>query len=324
LRIGIIGFGSIGKRYCENLIKLGFSDITLLRTQNRKNKFGLDEVYNEKDFFTIAFDFIILSNPTSLHFEYLEKLLPKQYNLLVEKPIVATTREFLSLVNMLHDYKALGMCAYNLRFHPCVCKVSELLGTNYLGKIYSARFFVGQYLPEWRPQTDYRESYSAKSSLGGGVVLDLIHEIDLASFLCGNVKNNFHALVGRLSALEIETEDIAEIHYQSENDTMVSIHLDYLTRGYTRYFELICENGKILCDLFVAEVKITSDQKNIPDVFTFKEFTRNDMYISLIEYYIGCVKSQTQPKPTLSDGLSSLITALSAKSFWKNNEKSIN
>lgn len=317
MKIGVIGFGSIGRRHCENLLKLGFSDITLLRTQSKGNELRLDEVFSEDEFLSIPFDFIILSNPTSLHFRYLEKLIAKQFNILVEKPIVSKIEESRSLKKMLQNYKALGMCAYNLRHHPCVRKVTELLRTSSLGKIYSARFFVGQYLPDWRPQSDYRESYSASSALGGGVVLDLIHEIDLAAFLCGNVKSNFHAMVGKLSSLEIETEDIAEIHYQSEYETMISIHLDYLTRGYSRYFELICENGKILCDLFGAEVKIIGDKNIITDVFTFKEFNRNDMYLSLIEYYFGCIKSQTQPKPNLTDGLSSLNTALTTKSFWK-------
>jgi predicted dehydrogenase len=321
LKIGVIGFGSIGRRHCENFISLGYSDITLLRSQSKSNIFGLNEIYVDDEFLAVPFDFIILSTPTSLHFPYLKKLILMQQNIFVEKPIVSNNEEAKSLQKLLTNYHGLGMCGYNLRFHPCVKKVYELLSSNNMGQIYSARFFVGQYLPDWRPYSDYRVSYSAKSDLGGGVVLDLIHEIDLASFLFGKVKKSFHAMVGKLSALEIETEDIAEIHYQAENDTLVSIHLDYLTRGYSRYFEVICENGRIHCDLYTAEIKVIRNKNIVTDVFTFKEFNRNDMYLSLIRYFTDCIETKTQPQPNLFDGMESLNTALTAKSFWKNNEK---
>ena len=320
MKIGVIGFGSIGKRHCENLINLGFNDITLLRNKNRGNVFGLNEIFNEKDFLSIPFDFIILSNPPFLHFTYLKKLIIMQHNILVEKPIVATQEEANIINKLLEQYYGIGMCGYNLRFHPCVSKIHELLSNNKMGRIYSARFFVGQYLPDWRPNYDYREFYSAKSHLGGGVILDLIHEIDLACFLIGKVKKNFHSIVGKLSTLDIETEDIAEIHYQTDNNTLVSIHLDYLTPGYSRYFELVCEKGRVFCDLFNAEIKIITYNNVVSDFYKFKKFNRNDMYVALIRYFINCIITKTQAKPSLVDGLESLNIALKAKSFWKNNE----
>lgn len=315
MKIGVIGFGSIGKRHCENLISMGYSDITLLRSRAKSNPLGLNEVYDEDKFMSVPFDFVILSNPTSHHFRYLKQLIPLRRNLLVEKPIAAAFNEAAELAALLKNYDARGMCAYNLRFHPCVVKINELLSGNVAGKVYSVRFFVGQYLPDWRPGVDYRESYSAKKSFGGGVILDLIHEIDLAEFFCGSVQTGFHAIVDKISDLEIDSEDIAEIHYKSAKGISVSIHLDYLTKGYSRYFELLCENGNVHCDLFNAEIKISGDNNNIWDSYLFKDFRRNDMYISMIRYYIECLKSGVQPVPTLSDGLSSLTTALNAKSF---------
>ena len=318
MKIGVIGFGSIGRRHCENLIRLGYHDITLLRERSKGNDLNLKELFSEEEFLSVPFDFVILSNPTALHFKFLSKLIPRQLNLLVEKPISANRDEADQLNILLQKYKGLGLCAYNLRFHPCVKKVSELLEDNYLGKIYSARFFVGQYLPDWRPGSDYRYSYSASKSMGGGVVLDLIHEIDMAAFLCGNVKNSLHAIVDKVSDLEIETEDIVEVHYRSKTDALISIHMDYLLKGYSRHFEIICKNGSIDCDLFNAVIKIYRGDNLAAETIDYSnDFSRNEMYLAMMEYYIQCIKNKIHPRPSFTEGLASLETALAIKSQFR-------
>lgn len=315
MKIGLIGFGSIGKRHVENLIKLGFKDITLLRVKGRSNELKLNELFIESEFLNIHFDFIIISNPPSKHFYFIKKLVLLQRNFIVEKPLVHLIEEVKELKYVLKDYNGLDFCAFNLRFHPAVKKVKELLNNKIIGKIYSARFFVGQNLIDWRPDSDYKESYSAKINLGGGVILDLIHEIDLAQFYFGKEKKHFHSIVDKLSTLRIETEDIAEIHYKSEQDVIVSIHLDYLVKGYSRYFEIIGENGRIVCDIFKPSVTIIGQKNKIIEKIKFINFKKNDMYVDLIKYFITCLKKNENPTPSLSDAIHPLETAIKAKSF---------
>jgi predicted dehydrogenase len=315
LKVGVIGFGSIGSRHCDNLVRLGIMDITLFREKGRENQQGFKEVYSFQEFLSGNYDFIILANPTALHYKFLAKLIPGQINLLVEKPLLATKEEYIQLKPTLQKYKAIGMCAYNLRFHPCIIKLKEILDNNALGKIYSARLFVGQYLPDWHPEKDYRNTYSAVKMLGGGVVLDLIHEIDLANFLFGPVKEHFHAIVGKVSDLEIETEDLVEIHYKSYKNAYVSIHMDYLVKGYSRYTEIIAEKGRIYCDLFNNEIKSTAEGNKVIQAYSFPGFKRNDMYLSMLEYYIRNIEEKTYPSPSLKDGLTSPKVALRTKSY---------
>jgi len=317
-KIGLIGYGSIGKRHCDNLINIGANNITLFREKGKGNLHGLVEIYDEQAFLERDYDFIILSNPTAFHFSFLEKLIPRNLNLLVEKPLSATKEEYDKLKVLISNYRGIGMCAYNLRFHPCVIKAKEIMDGQILGNIYSSRFFVGQYLPDWHPETDYRTSYSASKKLGGGVVLDLIHEIDLAFFLHGEAKNTLYAITAKVSDLKIETEDLAEILYLSTSNAIVSIHMDYLVRGYSRYFEIIGEKGRLYCDLSKNEIQLVKDKNEIAASFGFSEFKRNDMYLSLIRYYIQCVVEGINPIPKLSDGLVSLNIALKTKS--KSNE----
>lgn len=314
LKAGIIGFGSVGKRHCANLLTLGVKNITLYRENGKGNPDGFKEVYDKQEFIEGEYDLIVLANPTALHFQYLQWLMPLQVNLLVEKPLVATPDEYIKLKEILTNYHGTGMCAFNMRFHPCVKEAEKIINENRLGKIYSARFFVGQYLPDWRPGTDYRRSYSSRKDLGGGVVLDLIHEIDLAARLCGPVNDRFHAMTGKVSSLGIETEDQAEIHYCSSNGAFISIHLDYLVRGYSRYFEIVGEKARLCADLSENRIRLTGDRNEVLSDLHFAGFDRNDMYLALMLHYLESVMKRTKPIPSLEEGMVSMETALRAKS----------
>ncbi|MBT3748588.1 MAG: Gfo/Idh/MocA family oxidoreductase, partial [Bacteroidetes bacterium] len=185
MKIGMIGYGSIGRRHVENLLFLGQKDIVLLREIGVGNPHNLQEVSTIEDLILAKPQAIILANPTSMHSKYLELILKDGIDILAEKPLVSSISEVNRLERELIEYSGVGMTAFNLRFHPCIQKAKEILSSGLLGNIYSARLYVGQYLPDWRPGKNYSEIYSAKKELGGGVVFDLIHEIDIACDLFG-------------------------------------------------------------------------------------------------------------------------------------------
>jgi predicted dehydrogenase len=312
MKIGIVGYGSIGSRHAGNLIGLGYNDITLMRTQGKGNSLGLNEINDCDEFLSGKFDCVIVCNPTSLHFDTITPLIRENINILVEKPLVYLPNELESLTAMLSNYRGLGMVAYNMRFHPCIRRIKELINAGTLGSPLSARLSVGQYLPDWRPSHDYRTGVSALRSLGGGVVLELIHEIDMAIHLFGPPSSAIQSVAMRASALEIETEDISEILYVAANKTLVSIHQDYLNRTYRRNIEIMGSEATLDCDLKSASIKITGATDKIIAEETIP-FARNDMYVSLIDYYTSCIRSSTQPEPSLSEGLVSVAAALKVK-----------
>lgn len=312
MKAGIIGYGSIGRRHAANLDTLGIRNITLLREKGRGNEQGFSEVYNRDEFLAMPFSFIIVSNPTTFHYETLVPLMRAGKNLLVEKPLVFAENEFTGIAAELKDYKGIGMMAYNMRFHPCVQRVAELLSGNVAGKPLSARFTVGQYLPDWRPGRDYSTGVSALKSLGGGVVLELIHEIDMAIHLLGKPASEVKSVALKISDLNIETEDISEIIWLSESNTLVSVHQDYLNRDYRRAFEIVCENGTIFCDMKEPAVRIVGEggKAIIDERFRFE---RNDMYLSMMRYFTTCVRNGELPQPSLAGSLASVRVALDVK-----------
>lgn len=312
MKIGLIGYGSIGRRHVKNLVSLGYTDITLLREKGHGNEFDLKE---EHDFDTFArndFSFIIISNPASFHFRTVLPFIKSNRNLLIEKPVVSVKSEYLAMKELISSYTGYGMVAYNMRFHPCIKRIREIIGRGLLGRVYSSRFFVGQYLPEWRPDQDYRTGVSALKSLGGGVVFELIHEIDMAVYLFGKPVSSVSSVAIKSSDLEIETEDISEILFLSETNVIISIHQDYLNRDYRRTVEIVGEKGTLDCDLKTSEIKIVSGNEKTISGETIP-FMRNDMYFDLVKYYTDCITKGELPVPDLGTALESVRIALEVK-----------
>jgi len=312
MKIGLVGYGSIGKRHTENLLTLGYRNITLFRTSGKGNDHNLKEIYDFQEFTKEHFDFVIISNPSTKHFQTALPFLRSDTNLLIEKPLVFTEEEEVALESLVERYKGIGMVALNMRFHPCMTRLKEILSSGLLGKAYSARFSVGQYLPDWRPGKDYSTGVSALKKLGGGVVLELIHEIDMAIYLFGSPSSEISSIALKTSDLEIETEDISEILWKSESNTIISVHQNYLSRSYRREIEIIGAEGTIFCDLKASTIRIIGINGAIMAEETIP-FERNDMYLSLMKYFAGCVKEGQHAHPDLSESLDSVRVALKVK-----------
>jgi predicted dehydrogenase len=318
VKFGVIGYGSIGQRHIRNLLAIGYDDIVLLRNIGSGNEYNFSEYSEMKALLDAQPDAVIIASPTSLHAEYLTQVLEHDVHVLAEKPLVATFEEWQSLQNQLVNYKGIGMTAYNMRFHPCVREIQQILVGDELGKIYSARFFVGQYLPDWRLGKDYSRSYSANREMGGGVLFDLIHEIDLACYLVGEPVGRMVSQVDSVSDLKIDTEDLAELLYRTDDNNIVSIHLDYLTRGYQRYIELIGERGSLRADLFSNKVKMSSESGEANEKF-FSEFSRNDMYMDMLAGFINCLEEKNTSPVSLKEGLISNRIAIDIRNEFYGN-----
>lgn len=286
MKVVVIGFGSIGKRHVNNLISLGINDIVLCRSKLTGNSLNLKEINNLESILDFNPNFVIISNPTALHFKTLKFLIEKNINLLCEKPLVHIKEEWISLKLSLQNYEGFAKVVFNLRFHPCIIKVKELLDENKIGKVNFARFFVGQYLPDWRPNSNHLESYSASKEMGGGVVMDLVHEIDVAEYLLGKPNSEIKSISDKVSNVTIDSVDISEIIYKTESKSIVNIHLDYLFKGYARNFIINGNKYNLSCDLFDNTVKISGNSNQIIDNFEFNKFDRNDMYLNLLKDYI--------------------------------------
>jgi len=247
----IVGLGSIGKKHQKNLLSLNHQVVGCHRGDDLKQLL-VEEKPNG----------VFICNPTSLHLKTAMIVAEAGINIFIEKPISHNLKGVDELLKIVKQKKLVLMVGYNLRFQLELEKIKKQLGQKFIGKVKSAKIFAGSYLPDWHPDKDHRQSYSAKKNLGGGVLLDLSHEIDYAVWFFGGAKT-VKAKLKMIAELEIETEAVVDLEVKFASGVVVKIHLDYLQKKYKRNCKIVGENGQLswdyqaegLDDTYVAEVK---------------------------------------------------------------------
>lgn len=317
MRILIIGAGSIGQRHLRNLIKLGIKDIAVLDVNKEKIK-QVEKKYQVKSYKNLEtalkekWDAVFICTSPASHVKIALSVAEKKTSIFIEKPLSHNLKDIQRLRNKVEKYKIPIMIGYNLNFHPQFEEIEKILKEKVLGKIWGTRAEFGQYLPDWHPWEDYQYGYSAQKRLGGGIILDDIHEIDYLCHFFGKVKKIF-ALTKKISNLKINTEDYAEIIFWFKNGLKGEIHMDYLQRAPVRDLKIIGEKGTLIWDLINTEIKyfLIKDKK-----WHFKKinnFDYNQAYLKEIKYFLDCLKNNKKPQPDLDRGYETLKIALAAK-----------
>jgi predicted dehydrogenase len=231
--------------------------------------------------------------------------------LFVEKPLSHNYDQVEELISIAEEKKLVGFVTYQMRFHPCLQRLRSLLQQNAIGKVLAVRAEMGEYMPGWHPWEDYRESYAAKSSMGGGSLLAQIHEMDYLYWLFGLPAKLF-AVGGHLSSLEIDVEDVASVLMDCDG-IPVHLHLDYVQRPPSRTLQVIGEAGKVLVDLRAPSIHHYGDDGTLVEAASFEGFERNQMFIDELSHFLDCIDGKEKPLISLRDGAQSLRMALAAK-----------
>lgn len=260
MRVVLIGLGSIGRKHVKVIRELNpTTEIFALRSgegspveEGITNIYGFTEIPGNIDFFLIA-------NPTIFHQEAIQNLLPYRKPLFIEKPVLSelNKKSFELLKEIIHK-NIFTYVGCPLRFHPCIKFLKNELENKQL-RLNEVNIYCGSYLPDWRPGRNFREIYSARPELGGGVHLDLIHEIDYTYFLFGKPKTVSSTFSSK-SSLAIEAIDYA--HYQLEYEHFqASITLNYYRPIPKRNIELVFKESIWNVDLIAST--ITDEKGNI-------------------------------------------------------------
>jgi predicted dehydrogenase len=200
---------------------------------------------------------------------------------------------------------------YNFRFHPGMRKVKERLESGLIGRVMWGRAIVGQYLPDWRPWQDYRKSYTARREMGGGIILDGSHELDYMRWLMGEV-NSVLCFAGKLSSLEVNVEDSADILMRHEGGRVSNVHMDFIRRDYFRVCEIVGEEGTVRWSFPSGTVELYSARtKRWRMVYTGCD--PNEMYVREMRCFIRCIQGKEAPLVDGEEGRKTLEVALAAK-----------
>lgn len=268
MRVLIVGLGSIAKKHIAALKTIN-PDVEILALRNSLDSEPYEDIINVFDIDEIQglkISFAIVSNPTSLHQSTIESLIPLQIPLFIEKPIFDSLNNK-DILEKIHKEGIYTYVACNLRFLESLQFAKEYIDRKRINEV---NIYCGSYLPDWRPGQDFKKVYSANKEMGGGVHIDLIHELDYAYWFF-NKPSEVIKNVSNGSSLEISAIDYA--NYLLKYDTFnVSIILNYYRRDPKRNFEIICEDGTLYVDILKNSVYwnnnlIFNSRKGILDTY---------------------------------------------------------
>lgn len=241
----VIGAGSIGARHVANLMAAG-AHVTVTDPDAERARSASADGVAPFDLDAIdGYDGIVVASPTRFHLDQARAAVSTGVAVMVEKPLADRAEGVDELVRDAGDRLMVG---YNLRLHAPIERLVALVEQGRVGTPLAHRLWFGSWLPDWRPNVDYRSTYSARADLGGGVLNDAIHELDLAVWLAGADLTVVGAVVERLGPLEIDVEDTVRALLRTPDGIPVEIALDYLSRTYRRGIEVTGDQGTIRLD----------------------------------------------------------------------------
>ncbi len=211
----------------------------------------------------------------------------------MEKPLSHSLDGVDELIREAAERNRTLQVGYNWRFHPGVQRVKALVEQGAIGRILWARAEFGQYLPDWRPWQDYRLSYTASRSKGGGIILESSHEIDYMRWIFGEVVQ-VYCVAGALSDLQVDAEDTASMILRFDSGCIGEIHLDFVQRTPSRSCKVVGTEGTIIWDNTDSSVRVFTahdDKWERIDV----SCDRNDKYLAEMKSFLACLDGAQQP-----------------------------
>tara|TARA_Y100001936_G_C15998417_1_gene626444 strand:- start:38 stop:1027 length:990 start_codon:yes stop_codon:yes gene_type:complete len=319
-KILIVGFGSIGKRHLKNILNHTSYEIIVLT--KRKDNAGINN--KRVEFFNNLEDCLsqkpsvgFITNETAYHVETAIKLAKAGLDLFLEKPLSNSLKGIKTLQKIVKQKKLITQMGYNLRFHNCIKKTRKLLQDEKIGKIISIQAENGSYFPDWHPYENYRTSYAGKKTLGGGIILTQIHDIDYLYWFFNYPKFIF-STSGKFSNLDISAEDYCASIIKFPNNITVELHLDFFQGPEFRSFKIKGTNGVLSWNSLDNKIKFYNNRKKEwCIIYKSKNYQRNKMYVDELKHFLNCVKNRTKTINTLNDGIKTMNIALAMKKSSK-------
>ena len=285
LKVCFTGVGSIAKRHIRNLQTICDSRGIQLQIDayrhgvNHSLIEGIQNPFYEIEKVPSDYDIIFITNPTELHLETLKQFHDKGKHFFIEKPVVSQNQISLAKRVLLKN-NTVYYVACPLRYNAVIQYIKKNVCVN---DVISIRSISSSYLPDWRPEQDYRQTYSAHKNLGGGVSIDLIHEWDYLTYIFG-WPNHVKSFIGKKSDLEIDSDDYA-IYIAEFDQQIAELHLDYFGRKKIREIQLFTKDETIIGDIANNRISFLSTGK----VIEFNE-ERDDFQIRELEHFLDMVQ----------------------------------
>jgi len=324
-RICIIGFGSIGRKHFSIVREMYPEiEIILVRSGKGKNfeeeKFAKKIVNNIDEAINFSPEAAFICTPATLHLIQATKLIEKNIPILIEKPLSDSSIGIKDLKILANQSNAVILVGYVLRYSESLKFFKKMIDNKLRFNFDSADINCQSFLPDWRPNQDYKKSPSANKKLGGGVLLELSHEIDYANWIFGGFKN-VRCKLENTGILDIDVEDNASLKLVSNKNIDVNIDLNFSQKEKVR--ECIYKNKEYSIKWDGIKDEVILKRKNSdPKIWSFKSGD-NEIYKKQIKHFFKCVIKSEKPQVSLDESIEVLNIVEMAKKSNNQNRKII-
>lgn len=314
-KILVVGAGSIGTRHMRNLGKLGYEVFAVdIKPENLKrvSKIAKDAFSRVKDGLSVSPQVALICTYSNAHIQIAIECARAGCHLFIEKPLSLNLDGIQELIKVIKDKNLISMVGCNLRFHPAIKRLNDLLQKHpAFNKQLLSHLEFGYYLPFAKDK--YASSYQANRYLGGNLIFDCIHELDYAVWFFGNPARVF-CTKGIVSSLKIDTEDYVEMIIEFKSGVLCTIHMDYLQHSYSRRCKIVCEEGTVLWDFVMGKVGICTKEKGRWQWEDMKiKLYYNKMYVDELKYFLNSVKTGRETFNSVENAVRTLKLALAAE-----------
>ncbi len=311
MKIMFVGLGSIGQRHLQNAKKIFkrakffayrvkktknvIINTKLIKKDNFRNYYKINEIYNFHDAKKIKPDITFICNPSSLHLDTAIKFAKIGSHIFIEKPLGYNKKKISILKKNLKKKKLTSMIGFQTRFHPAIIYLKKIIKNKKYGKVKYANFKNLTYLPNHHPYENYSLSYASVKKLGGGALPCLIHEIDLISYFFGNpIKVESISSNSNLIKTEADNNFAALLHYK-KNDNLFNVYvkLSLTDVSEKRYFTIEFEKKTIQMDLNNNKLTIYSNKKN--QIKRKFNISRNKLFELELIHFKKCILKNKDP-----------------------------
>jgi predicted dehydrogenase len=317
----VCGAGSIGQRHITNLQELG---VTVIAWRERKDKIRelADKfkilVFTELNEALDTCDAVIIATDTHRHIEIALIAAEKKKHLFIEKPVSHNLENLEKLSQISSQNQLVIEVGCMLRVSETLKKLKNIIDTQELGPVLTYRTVMGQSLDTWRPDNDYRKSYSADSSRGGGALMDLIHQVDLVQHLFGQI-TDVYCFNQTIGPLEINAETLSNLTIQSKSGVSGQVQVDMISPIYRGNIEVVTTHALLIWDIQTNVLTIYKVGTEKVLIAPKSEFQRNDFFMSHMKHFLSRIHDQKIPEiASLQDGVMAINVVLTA---YKSNQE---
>jgi|TARA_B100001094_G_scaffold190950_1_gene184869 predicted dehydrogenase len=324
LNIGIVGFGLVGKRHASALEKtngLLLKDViehdpTSLQSSEKELKFithnDLDEYLNSN-----KPDGLIIATPTVLHIDQAMKCIEKKIPLLIEKPISVHAKDAITLIKRSKELDVPLLIGQHRRHNQIIKTTKKILDEGVLGEIRSIQATCWFYKPD-----HYFDAAPWRKLKGAGpIYVNLIHDVDLLRYFCGEVKTVYANAIR--STRGYDNEDVASAVLTFKNDIIANVSVsDSISSPWswetTSNEHPVYPNTNNSCyliggaegSLSLPDLKLWKHEKK-PDWWTpliteKYDFQNIDPLITQLENFRDVILGKTEPLVSGLEGVRSL------------------